>query len=182
MIRAAEFPFNLFQLPKKKKKKGKKPSAPCGTSFCLKTNGLFLYDPKLDQQKTINLLKSLEKEMSCGFWFPSSCLQELSLYCPGPDWGYLIFWHARTQRSNTQTERQRNTPSHLFCKLVRWCNCHSPASYDSFLPHPNPNPHPSQPHPPPITGAAMLSMHDKMGNGRVFFFYRRPVCQLALKS
>ena len=56
-----EFLFNLFQLSKKKKKRF--PSAPCGTSFLFKTNGLFSYHPKLDQQKTINLVKGLGKEL-----------------------------------------------------------------------------------------------------------------------
>lgn len=82
MIRAEEQSFSLIFFSFQKKF----PSAPCGTSFFFKTNGLFSYDPKLDQQKTINLVKGLGKELRIGFWFPSSCLQRLTSHFSLHDW------------------------------------------------------------------------------------------------
>lgn len=52
-------------------------------------------------------------------------------------------------------KRGQNTSSHPACKLVRWHNCQVPASSDSY--------------PLPITGAAMLSLHDKREMGACFF-------------
>lgn len=99
-------PLIFFSVQKKREEK--KPSAPCGTSFCFKTNGLFLYDPKLDQQKTLNLLKSLEKEMSGGFWFPSSCLQDTqpSLFRA---WLRALMFSTRWRRARQDRKRRGNT-------------------------------------------------------------------------
>lgn len=45
-----------------------------------------MYDPKLDQQKTINLVKGLGKELRFGFCSPSSCLQHLTSHFSLHDW------------------------------------------------------------------------------------------------
>lgn len=76
MIGAEDQSFSLIFFSFQKKF----PSAPCGTSFFSETNGLFLYVPKLDQQKTINLVKGLGKELRFGFCFPLSCLEHLTLH------------------------------------------------------------------------------------------------------
>lgn len=79
-------------------------------------------------------------------------LQLCSLWHTTADGG--VWEYETPEPKSTLRQRGRKKKHSKSSKLVRWHNCQFPASCDSC---------------PPITGAAMLSMHDKREMGACFF-------------
>lgn len=87
--------------------------------------------------------------------------------------GELLEYATPEPKSAPRQRRRQNTSSHPVCKLVRWHNCQVPASCDScspLLP------------PPPLHYRTSDAFTERQKGNGCMFFYRRPVCQLALKS